>query len=288
MLYPSRVIAEERMGEAPNGGPLPASDCFLTAIRRLNSFFGEKPTLLILPGGKNTMLLYRDAAYLWQDVAEQVGGFAAWAPMRFYGTTEGRETAELSFHPAQTALTARLRSVSGKPFDHLQGLGLQMEWPDRDTAVWMAELAAAVPTRGSCCAVPSCLRAALTDSGLLVPTQGSLFMYLNWETVPPTARLQALTMSHKAQLWHGFLESGQQPLEFDWLWDAYYAEEPLYLLEWELALRMVLEELGFQVERGDNAFRVVDAGGRERRFDFARGGPAEKVFLKLLFPLDSK
>ena len=34
--------------------------------------------------------------------------------------------------------------------------------------------------------------------------------------------------------------------------------------------------------------RNFDGDGRERRFDFARGGPAEKLFLKLLFPLDDK
>lgn len=51
---------------------------------------------------------------------------------------------------------------------------------------------------------------------------------------------------------------------------------------------MALEELGFRVERSDCSFRVIGPEGRERRFDFARGDPAEKIFLKLLFPLNIK
>lgn len=51
---------------------------------------------------------------------------------------------------------------------------------------------------------------------------------------------------------------------------------------------MVLEELGLRVERNSSMFRFVDHRGQERRFDIARGGPAEKVFLKLLFPLGTK
>lgn len=51
---------------------------------------------------------------------------------------------------------------------------------------------------------------------------------------------------------------------------------------------MVLEKLCFHVERGERSYRLADGSGRERRFDFIQGGPAEKVFLKLLFPVDDK
>lgn len=93
---------------------------------------------------------------------------------------------------------------------------------------------------------------------------------------------------HKALLWESFLADGQQPLEFAWLWEIYYTDQTRWLLEWELALDMVLDQLSFQVNRDTNSFCLLDGTGRERRFDFTRGGPAEKLFLKLLFPLDTR
>lgn len=177
-------------------------------------------------------LLYRDGAYLWQDIAQLVGGLAAGVPMQFFGTTEGRETAELTFHLEDSVLVARRCSVSGREFDHLQGLGLQAEWPDRDAACRMAELAAAVPARGNCCPVFRRNLAALAGSELMISTEGSLFAYLTWEPVSHEELLRTLTIAHKARLWRTFLRDGQQPLEFDWLLECYYTGEQLLLWEW--------------------------------------------------------
>ena len=128
--------------------------------------------------------------------------------------------------------------------------------------------------------------AFLTDCGLLAPTEGSLFAHFSWDSAPQTeCFLSALSASHKPLLWQVFLEDYQQPREFDWLWETYYAEGAHYLLEWELALRTVMEKLQFQVERSES-YRLLDFTGRERCFDFIKGGAAEKVFLKLLFPVD--
>ena len=55
-----------------------------------------------------------------------------------------------------------------------------------------------------------------------------------------------------------------------------------------MALRVVLEELGFSIQRQEGFFQVTDAQGQILRFDLVKGGPAEKIFLKLLFPLDWK
>ena len=129
--------------------------------------------------------------------------------------------------------------------------------------------------------------AFLTDCGLLAPTEGSLFAYFSWDYAPQTEGApSALSASHKLLLWEVPLEDYQQPREFDWLWETYYAEGAHYLLEWELALRTVMEKLQFQVERSENSYHLLDFTGRERCFDFIKGGAAEKVFLKLLFPVD--
>ena len=167
--------------------------------------------------------------------------------------------------------------------------GLRGAAADRDAADHLTVMARALAASGGPWGVVSRQHEAFVHKcGLLQPTQGSLFSYFAWENARPQQLLTALTAEHKALLWESFLADGQQPLEFAWLWEIYYTDQTRWLLEWELALDMVLDQLSFQVNRDTNSFCLLDGTGRERRFDFTRGGPAEKLFLKLLFPLDTR
>ena len=100
--------------------------------------------------------------------------------------------------------------------------------------------------------------------------------------------LEALSARQKEALWRGFLQDGTQPMEFQWLWDAYREGAVDSLLEWELTLQLTLEALGFAVVNGAGRFTVTGPDGSARSFDLIRGGPAEKLFLKILFPLDNR
>lgn len=292
MLYPFQLISEMRVPILP----LPEGDGtavrFLALVHRISVRFGETPAVLHLPGGAGLTLLYRDLVCLWQDIADSAASDAAAlsaaCPLVFYGTTESRETAELTISPQGGEAVIRLRSVSGRPFDHLQGLAVQAVLPDADTAAWVAGLCRVQPFCAPCAVLPHDCAARLQGSALMPDTVGSRFTYLTWAPCRAPELLFALTASHKVTLWREFLLDGLQPLEFAWLWDAYYQQEPLFLLEWELSLRMVLESEAFGVQRRLTHFQVTDRQGGARLFDFTRGGPAEKVFLKLLFPLDAR
>ncbi len=293
MLYPFQVVSVEPVSLPPLPDERPPAARFMELAAGLSALFDESPAILRLPDSPILTLLYRDVAYRWQDILDSVGPPAAElstaAPLRFFGTTEARETAEITLNTSESGRTlVQLRSVSGRPFDLLQGLGVQMELPTGAEAAQMAQVLAVLPRSGACGVLPRCCEEYLASCRLLIPTAGSFFSYLAWEGAGPRRAICALGFSHKAELWRVFLLDAQQPAEFDWLWDNYYTGEPLFLLEWELALRTVLDDLGFQIERGPAHFQVLDRDGRERRFDFTNGGPAEKLFLKLLFPLDTK
>lgn len=292
MLYPARLIARYRvpLGPALENAPSPAR--FLEIAHLLTALFEREPAVLYLPGGATLTLLYRSADYFWQDITDNVAPLAAALPgemgLCFFGATGARETVELSLAREGGEGVVSLRSVSGARFGRLQGLGLRAQFPDASTAAALAELTAADSLAAGCGVVARRHEELLSACGLLAPTQGSLFAYFSWEPAAPQQFLCALTAAHKARLWRTFLQDEQQPREFEWLWENYYTGEALFLLEWELALRLVLEELSFRVQRDKASFRLLDGKGRERRFDFAQGGPAEKLFLKLLFPIDTK
>ena len=118
---------------------------------------------------------------------------------------------------------------------------------------------------------------------------GSRYAYLAWEEDAGVLdALEALSARQKEALWRGFLQDGTQPMEFQWLWDAYREGAVDSLLEWELTLQLTLEALGFAVVNGAGRFTVTGPDGSARSFDLICGGPAEKLFLKILFPLDKR
>ena len=293
MLYPLRLVSEDKLSLSPAPEALTPAARFLRLMYLISELFDESPAVLYIPGGSTLTLLYRNVAYTYRDILDAAGpeaaALAGAASLRFSGTTAAnRETAELTLRVEDGGVTACRRSLSGEEFDQLSGLGIQVDWEDVDMAAHLAAIAAGLPHDAPCGVFDPEEKEFLRGSGLLVPTSRSLFAYFAWESVPPRQFLLFLSLKQKAELWYCFLKDRWQPLEFEWLWESYSDGEPIYLLEWELALRVVLEDLGFRLERDDARFQVLDGAGEVRRFDFAKGGAAEKLFLKLLFPLNTK
>lgn len=74
-------------------------------------------------------------------------------------------------------------------------------------------------------------------------------------------------------------------LEFETVWERWTAGDYASLFTWELSLRMALSEADWSVYNGPGDFRVIDAEGQRVRFDYQNGSAAEKLFLKILFPV---
>lgn len=248
MRYPFQVIKEWQIPLTPLPKTYPATAAFLELMVTLDELFDEFPAVLRLPEGTALTLLYRDVVYSDQDILNSVGGLACHisetCSLTFYGTTEHRETAEMTVRPGSSPKKGRVltRSLSGRPIRRLQGLGVRLDLGDRDAADHLTVMARALAASGGPWGVVSRQHEAFVHKcGLLQPTQGSLFSYFAWENARPQQLLTALTAEHKALLWESFLADGQQPLEFAWLWEIYYTDQTRWLLEWELALDMVLD-----------------------------------------------
>ena len=148
MLYPYRLVSEERLSVGENGQIDSPASGFLEIVGILCDLFDELPTVLYLPEGTAMTLLFRDVAYQQRDIIDCVGGLAAQVdkklPLRFYGTTDSRETAELAIQmDTQNSgeAVARVRSVSGRPIGQMSSLGVHLDLPDSQ---YMEHLAAVV------------------------------------------------------------------------------------------------------------------------------------------------
>lgn len=293
MLYPYATITEEPLDAPWQGAEDEPISLWAELICGIDSLLNVPHELLYAKGGQSLTILWRDAVYLWSTLSEPFGSAIAaiskrW-PLALYGTSEARETITVTVVEGKHGSAARLSSVSGKRFDHLQGLGLQLEAGDPETAKHLATLSGALGTRADCAALPRREEEFLNGCSLLNNTPGSLFLYLSLREAQDTsACLHCLSVPQKAELWQTFLQDQLQPVEFDWLWASYADGDAPALLEWELALRAVLTDLHFVVERQERRFTVTDSTGTQRWFDFLKGGPADKLFLKLLFPLTTR
>ena len=292
MLYPYR-IAKEISAPAPNPLAMPEETGRLLAelVYAVGQTFDIDP--VVLPaGGSTLLLLYRDTVFCWQDVTEPFGDAIAaisqrW-PLTLYGTAESRETVEVTETLQDKKLLTRLRSVSGEAFDALECLCLKIKFDSEETSGHMASLLRHMSCRNRCAAVGRKHDAFLQMWRLNMDTEGSMFSYVDLDHAKAQDCLFSLSAQQKARLWRTFLEENVQPKEFDWLWTAYQNGTACHLLEWELTLRSVLEELNFHVSHEEGLFQVTDETGNRRQFDLIHGGPAEKMFLKLLFPVDRR
>ena len=129
MRYPFQVIKEWQIPLTPLPKTYPATAAFLELMVTLDELFDEFPAVLRLPEGTALTLLYRDVVYSDQDILNSVGGLACHisetCSLTFYGTTEHRETAEMTVRPGSSPKKGRVltRSLSGRPIRRLQGLG---------------------------------------------------------------------------------------------------------------------------------------------------------------------
>ena len=59
------------------------------------------------------------------------------------------------------------------------------------------------------------------------------------------------------------------------------------LFEWELALRLALSDMDISIKYDDNNFKVIDKNNKRLYFDYSSENNAEKLFLKILFPVNT-
>lgn len=177
MRYPFQVIKEWQIPLTPLPKTYPATAAFLELMVTLDELFDEFPAVLRLPEGTALTLLYRDVVYSDQDILNSVGGLACHisetCSLTFYGTTEHRETAEMTVRPGSSPKKGRVltRSLSGRPIRRLQGLGVRLDLGDRDAADHLTVMARALAASGGPWGVVSRQHEAFVHKcGLLQPT----------------------------------------------------------------------------------------------------------------------
>ena len=154
MLYPYRLALEKTFPLSPSLVEASPTDRLLRLVCSVSDLFSTQPFPLYKDGRPTLLLLYRDVA--------------------LYGTTGDRETGQLTSRREGGRGIIRLHSVSGRPFDSMEGLCLQLETESADTASSLAQVCSQLSPQAPLAALSRKLEPFLTGCSLL-PTTGPAF-----------------------------------------------------------------------------------------------------------------
>ncbi|MGI6070378.1 MAG: hypothetical protein ACOYBE_08115 [Blautia sp.] len=261
----------------------------LELVRCLELLLEREPEFVFQRQGRVLQAVYSCVPFMTEQLnpyAEMLGAVSAVWPVCLAGGVGGRESGRLVYRLEEKQIKVEKYSISGMPFEVMDGMYLQVEFPDSQMAEETLRLLQSARKRTGICVLERSMENYLDGQRIRYYGDGTLFCYICLEGEEgPKWYLEALTIAQKLRLWMAFLEDQIQPREFEWLYQALADNYSYFFPEWSISLEKALEILGFQVVNQRGRFSVNDAKGRPRFFDFEHGGDADRAFLKLLCPL---
>ncbi len=282
--------AAEWEAPSPRTPSVSEGAALLALVMELTGELAIAPRIYRLESEPSLWVHFPAACFDCRGFLEEYGGTMSYIhgryPMAVYGTAEDGESAELSaVRTARNTILYKKRNLSRKDFDRLSDLCVKIGMSNpRLMPVLEDTLRHIVPGR-SVVAVPRVPDTNRLFAGLPEMNPDTAFAYFNLNrNSDAAALLDVLSVEQKKTLWLLFLEDGVSAVEFaDLLEPAERGEVPLFT--WELALRLALDTAGIRITYEPDGFRVTGPGGARLRFDYLTGSPAEKLFLKILFPV---
>ena len=207
-------------------------------------------------------------------------------PVQCFGTAEeSGELVGISFAEDRGQLLLRQQSISGVWCEELLGLYLEIDLPDAGAADCMAALLLADEREVCTVALDWKYRDFLEGQQLSEPDTTLAFCYVTLADDEPSP-VDGLTFPQKQLLWRLFLERQSDPLEFDWVWNSLNQDSLPDWAEWTLALYQVMNSLHYQFLCDEDQFRLLDGSGKRIYFSVDHASAAERVLMKILFPLN--
>lgn len=312
------VSRAELLDSARRKSETPLGDvCAL--IRCLSEQFQEKPQLYEPQCREELWAAFPRAVLQTEDFFEDYGAVLASLsdvyPVTVHGFADRLEEGELSVTPVPNRLvegklsaepipccdvcdvpdvrkeTGRIQcvkqSMSGRDFELLSSVWLKIRFRRRLETDFTAQVIRASAPGAAAAAVCARWADVFSEKDLFADTETSRFRYVFFDDVSDQSRamIGCLSVSQIKELWVTYLADRSDSVELELFYERLneLSEEEVGRLT--MALRLALDELSIRVGWCCGEFHVTDAEGARLWFDFASKSPAEKLFLKLLFPV---
>ena len=236
-------------------------------------------------------VLYRDIAFTDQSFWQTFGGYLIALRQKWqidaYGTElSAQEAVELSLEKQGNTFYAVQKTVSGQYADSIRSLCLRVQGTSAGEIERLCSLCRIIDWQSGILAGDWNLNGVYAQERIEWLRTNSLYCYGSVSDGPEQDKcLEALRFPQKVSLWSGFFEKGFDYAEFGWLYDKISAGELNDRTEWELALYTVLNKLNYVLKISEAEFELYNGQGKRCYFSFDSDQNAQKVLLKLLFPL---
>lgn len=237
-------------------------------------------------------ILFCGFAFSEQDFWQTFGGYLIalrqkWRIDIWGSELSSQETVELSLDQQKDAFYAVQKTVSGRCADSIISLCLRIQCAGKEEAALMNLLCQCMDWQSGVLVAGWDLRETFERERIPWIHQNTCYCYGNIsEEQEQQTYLDALSFPQKVNLWLQFLESGFDYAEFAWLYAGIAKGELNDRTEWELALYTALNQLEYTLRISESEFELFDGKGERRYFSFDSEQNAQRVFLKLLFPVN--
>lgn len=237
-------------------------------------------------------ILFRNFAFSEQDFWQTFGGYLIalrpkWKIGIFGTELSSQETSALLLDQQNGKFYAVQKTISGRYADSIRSLCLRIECTDAEDAAMVNLLCQHIDWQSGILVADWDLREAFKQEHIPWLHQSTCYCYGNLsEDQEQQDYLDVLSFPQKVGLWLQFLENRFDYEEFAWLYDRISAQELNGRIEWELAVYAALNQLEYALKISESVFELYDGGGGRRYFSFNSEKNAQRVFLKLLFPLN--
>ena len=253
---------------------------------------GIAPGICASQDGKTLYILYRNVAFVlsefWNCFAWTMAQINQIWPLYAFGTAENQDSVRLFAEKDGSYIQLSQQTISGDSTDVIRSLCFQIDCIEKETAYGLFQFLKKIDWRIGVATISWQNSYFVQEQKMILqPESRSHFCYAGLRNDRDTSELlDSLSFSQKAELWKAFLQDSFEPVEFEWLKDAICQDSLNNRMEWELALRETMNQLGFQIINQNKNFQIYDGTGQRHFFGADMRHPAEWAFLKTLFPLN--
>lgn len=270
----------------------------ISAIKKIVWLIGEwsaalhtTPSLHAAPNENNIYVLFENSCFDCDELLAEYGKIIASIAKKhrisICGMLQNLEMGELTAYFDESGAWYKKSNISGQDFEVLSSVYIKLSFDKKEDSELTELLLQGSNGESGGAAFPRKYKGLLGADEFQGELEVTHFLYLmpngaeHFSSILP----QILTVGQLVELWILFLDEGITAVEFDMIYEQLKVSDSPCLLRLELSLQLALSEMSIKVSNDDSGFSVHKADGERIKFDFSSDSTAEKLFMKILFPI---
>lgn len=230
-----------------------------------------------------------ECEWFFEEYSAITAFISAQYPATALGTVRGQESAEIEIRGCEqdSMLQITKSNISGKDFSTFTDLCLRILIENPAEMSEMYALLSNLSAHQTYLAVHRCplTKEWFANYPDVDPYTCYQYIPLLGDDCGKESFWEDITVEQRKYLWLQLLCEHSSMLEFEYVIEALCGGYLTDFFKWELALRQALDEENVEISFSNEEFRMTDKNGKRLLFSYVKGSGAEKLFLKIIFPV---